>query len=461
MKFSFFILRMSALLMLLSPTLEAADPVETPTGSLSHNRANHTATLLLNGQVLIAGGGGFPCEGNFCYSTTNQTAELYDPATGVWSATGDPGRRASHSATLLPSGQVLVAGGVNYGWDIRRVDYLDTAELYDPVSGAWRPTQSMKAIRGENNAVLLTSGKVLVVGKTAAELYDPSTETWTVTAAPSSSGPLTLLADGNVLIASYPSPELYEPATQTWSRAGAFNAISSISTLTLLRNGQVLATGMTGDWRETAAELYDPATRTWRRTNSPAKRRDTGTATLLSNGNVLLAGGYDPQGQWPEFTLRSMELYDPAKETWTRMPDLLARRTYHTATILPNDKVLMAAGIDGDFDIGTVWQTSAELFDLQLPRPTSLSISPQTIEPGQCFTMTVGNGSSMTLDVQYRLNEGPLTILPHWPMLDETGRAGNICTSSETPLGKYDFIGIRNTDTTPWIPVSTSVTVRR
>jgi Kelch motif protein len=231
--------------------------------------------------------------------------------------------------------------------------------------------------------------------------------------------------------------------------------------VTLLRNGQVLAIGMTGDWRDTVAELYDPATRTWRRTNSPAKRRYGATATLLSNGDVLSAGGYDPQGKYPEFTSRSMELYDPAKETWTVMPDLLARRAYHTATILPNDKVLMAAGIDGDFDIGTVWQTSAELFDLQLPRPTSLSISPDTVEPGQCFTMTVGNGSGMTLDVQYRLNDGPLTILPRWPTLDETGHAGNICTSGDTPLGKYDFTAIRNTETTPWIQISTSVMVRR
>src|SRR5262245_5621629 len=113
-----FILKACISLTFLSPMLEAANPVVTQTGSLSSNRSNHTATLLHNGQVLIAGGGGFPCSGNFCYATTNHTAELYDPATGAWRATGNHSRRASHSATLLPSGQVLLAGGYNFGFDI-------------------------------------------------------------------------------------------------------------------------------------------------------------------------------------------------------------------------------------------------------------------------------------------------------------------------------------------------------
>jgi N-acetylneuraminic acid mutarotase len=435
---------------------QAADPVVTQTASMTSNRWSHTATLLLDGRVLIAGGGGFPCSGNACYLSTNHTAELYDSATGTWRSTGDHRRRASHSATLLQNGQVLLAGGYNYGINIPN-EYLGTAELYDPAKGVWRATGSLNVIRGENNAVLLTSGKVLVVGTNAAELFDPSTETWTVVAAPSRKGPLALLTDGSVLTATGNSVELYDPATQTWSSAGAFESMAGASFLTLLRNGLVLGIG--GARGETLAELYDPATRKWRRTNSPAKRRSDGTATLLSNGHVLFAGGYNPEGQWPEVSLRSMELFDPATETWTAMPDLKSRRTYHTATILPNDEVLVAGGVDGDFDIGTVWHASAELLDLQLPRPTSLSINPQTVSQGQCFTMSAGNGARMTLDVQYRLNDGPPTTLPRWPALDDNGRAENICTSPQTPIGKFEFIAIRNTETTQWVPVSATVTV--
>jgi hypothetical protein len=126
--------------------------------------------------------------------------------------------------------------------------------------------------------------------------------------------------------------------------------------------------------------------------------------------------------------------------------------------LLLNDKVLFVAGLDGDGDIGTVWHSSAELFDLELPRPTSLSISPVMVSQGQCFNMAAGNGSGMTLDVQYRYEGGPVYTLAGWPRLDESGRA-NICTSVQTPLGTFEFTAIRNTETSQWNPISTSVTV--
>jgi Galactose oxidase, central domain len=169
------------------------------TDALNTNRYLHTATLLRNGKVLVVGGAGwlctgtFPLPGSFCYSTVYSGAEVYDVATGTWSVTGSLSRRAAHTATLLANGQVLVAGGANWGYDVGGYGYLKSAELYDPASGRWRPTGSFSAIRGGNTATLLPNGKVLAVGISniingsvvyAAELYDPAAETWSSTDTP-------------------------------------------------------------------------------------------------------------------------------------------------------------------------------------------------------------------------------------------------------------------------------------
>ena len=389
----------------------------------------------------------------------NNTAELYDPATGIWRLTGRLSRRVLHSATLLPSGQVLVVGGWDWGFDIGSLRYLNTAELYDPVTEVWRPTRSPVAIAGENKALMLPDGRVLVVSMSAAvaELFDPSTESWSMTTIPSlNRGPLTLLPSGLVLMAAGNLSEVYDPATEVWSSAGNLNAIARVQTLTVLRNGLVLAVGSRSDWRETRAELFDPATRTWQPTGSNLSPRSGAyTATLLPNGRVLVAGGYDPvSGQ----TSRSIDLYDPAAGVWNSMPELIVRRAFHTATLLPSDKVLFVAGIDGDFDIGTVFHASTEIFDLGLPHPTFLTVNPGTIAQGQCYAITVGNGSGMTVDVQYQYEAGPVQTLIRWPELDQNGRA-EICATQQTPLGTYEFTAVRNTDTGQWLPVSSLLTV--
>src|SRR5262245_35357254 len=126
-----------------------AHPSVQSTASLQSGRHSHTATLLPNGKVLVAGGGGFPCEDSLCFSTTNNTAELYDPATGSWRSTGIFSRRGFHSATLLRNGLVLVVGGWDWGLDINTPRFLNSAELYDPVAEVWRPTQSPIAIVGQ------------------------------------------------------------------------------------------------------------------------------------------------------------------------------------------------------------------------------------------------------------------------------------------------------------------------
>ena len=295
-----------------------------PTDDLITARAGHTATLLPNGKVLVAGGTG---------------AELYDPASGTWTTAGNlitP--RTGHTATLLPNGKVLLAGGDGGGFA------LASAELYDPATRTWTATESMPSANYFHTASLLPNGKVLVVGSLSdfsAQLYDPTTGTWTITGNlvfPRWSHTATLLTNGKLLVAGgfnngpLPFAELYDSATGTWAATGKLAMAHYQHTATLLTDGKVLVAGGQGDnfgGDGRAAELYDPANGTWNATGSLKEARFIHTATLLPDGKVLVAGaaGFDDQ-------LSSAELYDPAKGTWTTTGSLSPGRYAHTATLV-------------------------------------------------------------------------------------------------------------------------------
>jgi N-acetylneuraminic acid mutarotase len=295
-------------------------------GNMNHRRRRHTATLLRNGQVLVTCG--TPCGAN-CPPGPRGSAELYDPIARTWTDTGRlPIALWYHTATLLPNGQVLVAGGI--AGDIQNPGENQTgAELYDPATGIWTATGSMSVAHSHHTATLLPSGQVLVAGgysgsnALSAELYDPATGVWTATR----NLPIgrwdhtaTLLPNGQVLVvggvgnnfSSIASAELYDPATRSWTETGSMVHERSSHTATLLSNGQVLVAGGEGVccpfpfW--TSAELYDPATGTWTETGSMATGRYLHTATLLPNGQVLVAGG----GNFPGGILSSAELYESA-----------------------------------------------------------------------------------------------------------------------------------------------------
>ena len=365
--------------------LAGADPSWIPTGSLNITRSDHTATLLANGKVLVVGGYNYEGGGDL------NSAELYDPSTGTWSVTGNLNTpRSGQTATLLPNGKVLVVGGYNYegGGD------LDSAELYDPSTGTWSVTGSLSTGRRGHTATLLPNGKVLVVGGSnynnyppagslnSSELYDPATGTWAVANGLNvarSSHTATLLSNGKVLIAGgftgfstsglcpcidfvTNSAELYDPITGTWSSTANLNAERGLHSATLLQNGKVLVAGGTNgtliDIDElvplTSAELYDPATGTWTLTGSLNTARNSHTATLLPNGKVLAAAGY--------YT-GTAELYDPATETWSFTASLNTPRSGHTATRLQNGQVLIAGGDNGSIP------SSAELYNSHRPAP--------------------------------------------------------------------------------------------
>jgi hypothetical protein len=281
---------------------------------------------------------------------------------------GEP--RAGQTATLLPSGKVLVAGG--YNGFIENVGgghtSLAVAELFDPSTGAWTPAASMQVARSGQTATLLPNGQVLVVGgwempgcclkgTRTAELYDPATNTWTATP---------------------PPPELQEADTAT-----------------LLQNGDVLVTGTFGPYDDfqavAGAALYDPSTNTWTTAAAPKLKRLSGTATLLPDGDVLLAGGVDYGENWAserKAALSSSEIYDPATDTWTTAPSMLHAGWGQTATLMPSGEVLVAGGATetGGGSTEAPGFSSVELFD---PETDSWSAATPMIVGRRSHTATL------------------------------------------------------------------------
>ncbi len=339
------------------------------TGSLDNGRFGHTATSLQDGKVLVVGGGGFPCFGGGCYSTVNGTAELYDPAHGNWSLAGSLGqRRVGHTATLLPNGEVLVVGGFDYGYPHWSFAYVNSAEIYNPTTGGWRFTGNPGFSYVANSATLLTSGKVLVVfvsyppiQDVTAKLYDPTTATWSSTQAPTDFGTVKTLFNGKVLSVSSNSSQLYDPTSGHWTSLAGFKIIGGIYTATLLNNGRVLITGNAPNTPTMHAELFDPASGTWSRTGDPQTPGGE-VATLLPNGKVLVTGGAICSSVECH-SMNAAELYDPTTGAWSATGNLNTPRFGHSATLLPNGRVLVAGGHEGDiYDFPTV-SLSAEFYE--------------------------------------------------------------------------------------------------
>jgi hypothetical protein len=276
-------------------------------------------------------------------------------------------RRVGHSATLLRNGEVLVTGGGNWDDGSARRKNLNSAELFDPIRGKWRPTGSFKTIQGQNSTTLLANGNVLAVGSAGyapgplaciAELYDPAIGTWDTVSSPQICGTLITLHNGKVLNVSGGLVELYDPDIGKWRSTGQPRVIRSTSSVILLDNGKVLLTGSTSENSSpVAAELYDPNTETWSITGSP--KTVGGSATRLSDGRVLivLAGGYNDSEP------NVAQLYNPDTGTWSPTAPLhVAPRALYTATLLIDGNVLVTGGIDFEYSQIPLFHDSAELY---------------------------------------------------------------------------------------------------
>jgi hypothetical protein len=327
------------------------------TSSMNVSRAMHTATLLQNGQVLVVGG--FTNDRN----TPTSSAELFTPATGAWTNTtgslaGLP--TSEHTATLLPSGKVLIAGG------LQSASPSPFYFIYDPSSQAFTSGFMGNNRRG-HTATLLPGGTVLICGgnNNFPELFDGSI--WTTTAGNLNFGRFnhtaTFLPSGKVLVAGggQPISELYDPITGLWTTNGVMRENRVGHTATLLPSGKVLvvggSVGLNSPTTPTnTAELYDPATGTWAVTGSMVNPRRYHTATLLPNGKVFVSGG------WNLGFITYGEIYNPATGTWTTDATYSPRRFAGTATLLTNGKVLLAGG-DSDSSLLTPALSTAEIYE--------------------------------------------------------------------------------------------------
>ena len=345
-----------------------------PTGTMRTPRIYvSTAVRLVDGRVLVAGGLGAPADGVNARDLTS--AELYDPASGTWSATGNMVIGGEGTGTLLRDGKVLVVGVGER-----------SAEVYDPASGTWTATEKMISGAGFATTTLLRDGTVLVAGLNGAQLYDPDSGHWTATGkmvTPRYNTTATLLPDGRVLVAggdvppdrAVDSAELYDPETGLWTATANMRATGNERydhiRATLLPDGTVLVvrTGPCGSQMcRTSAALYDPATGTWTATGDMA-RPDLRyfLVTRLLDGTVLVAHGLDGNNNAAN---GAAEVYDPATRSWTETGNML--RSHGTPGVLLRDGTVLVAGGDDCQDGVCIATGSAELY---VPR----GVSPPTL----------------------------------------------------------------------------------
>lgn len=273
---------------------------------MSADRAAHTATELPDGRILIAGG--------FTDAGSARGAERFDPGVGRFAPLPPMvTTRHSHTATALPDGRVLIAGGYGEGGT------LATAELFDPATNSFLPTGPLLGARASHVAVLLADGKVLVAGGLGPN--------WTFLS----------------------SAELYDPATGQFAPAGDMTVPRESHVAVPLQDGRVLiAGGHNGQRRNltllTSAEVYDPATAGFRAVGSMGVRRHKHDAILLPDGLVLITGGSDERDDRGVY--RTTEFFDPATGDFTPGPSMRLGRYKHAGTsrVLPDGLVLIAGG---------------------------------------------------------------------------------------------------------------------
>ncbi len=341
----------------------AAAGLSAATGSLLNGRSNLTTTALADGKVLAVGG-----LGKIAWATYGalETAELYDPATGTFSSTGSMTvGRASHTATLLANGKVLVVGGASVSAE------LASAEIYDPATGYWTLTGSLATARYQHAATRLADGRVLVTGGRNAgaaslatcEIYDPATGLWTPTAPLASSRRIhtaTLFEGGKVLVVGGLSPandiayaaEIYDPAAGTWTMTGNYPTGRFAHRAFALNDGKVIIAGGKNavDAPLTSVQIYQPAIDQWGNVGPLGTARSDFEGAVLSDGRVIVAGGY-----WTS-EIGNVEIFDPSTVGWTVRPPLIQPRSSFGLAMLQDGRLLVAGGTPG-------YLASAEIYD--------------------------------------------------------------------------------------------------
>jgi hypothetical protein len=310
-----------------------------PTGSMTTSDGG-TATLLADGRVLIVGNGA-------------TSPELYDPATGKFSSTGEAARDGNFgTATRLADGRVLFVGGNN------NATTFASAELYDPTTGKFSPTGSLIAGRMGHTATLLADGRVLIAG---GSTFNYAAKPMAVEMAyhPGTGGASSIqkTMTGPAMLAS---AELYDPATGKFSATGSMTVGRANHTATLLADGRVLMAGggNEGSAAGASAELYDPKTGKFSRTGSMLVAQYGQNATLLPDGRVLISAGNDGNGP-----VYSLEIYDPKTGRFSAAGSMDTTHGFYAATLLTDGRVLIVGGYDTSAPKASGYLATCELFD--------------------------------------------------------------------------------------------------
>jgi len=258
-----------------------------PTGTLNVARSHHTATLLSNGQVLVTGGYGPPSSPGVL--AARDSAEIYDPASGAWRyAASMKGPRADHKAVGLADGGVLVIGG-NAGPGT-------SAEVYDPSRDEWIAVDDLLVTRSQFAAVRLADGRVLVTGGFV------------------SNGPYDVSNLGNA--------EIFDPKLRTWRAVASMNGRTSPSAA-VLADGRVLVAGgdyivdFNYDTPLPTVDLFDPVHESWAAGPPLNLPRDGGAAVPMPDGGALVLGGdFDSSATTGGSLAYYAERYDPRANAW-------------------------------------------------------------------------------------------------------------------------------------------------
>jgi len=351
------------------------------------------AAVLADGTALVVSG--FDFQGT-ASGLPVPAGEIYDPALDSFTVTGGMNApRSGHTATLLANGKILIAGGA----DGAKVT-LASAEIYDPKTTRLTPTGPMNVPRAGHAAVRLRNGRVLLVGgggSTAAELYDPASGTFSLTAGELTTARVaetaTLLPDGTVLVTggldnfghSLNTAEIYNPVSDKFSPTGTLNEARAIHAAALLKSGNVLLVGGSTDSVLThaiaSAELYNPNTRKFIVTGSMASPRTAPVAVALGDGTVMVSGGVDTKST----ILSNAEVFNPKLGTFsTTETPMSVGRLFHAAALLKNGRAIVTGGrsVVGDQVLSV---TSTDIYD---PKSRSFIAGPSMTTPRDSHTAT-------------------------------------------------------------------------
>jgi N-acetylneuraminic acid mutarotase len=434
-------------------------------GALATARGGHTATLLANGKVLVAGGTGNN-------NVTLASAEVYDRVTNTWTSTGAMTIARSDHAAFLLSGKVVVVGGST----------PLSAESFDPTTGTWTAGGQSTGTRTGFTATALTNGKILVVGGDgtgSAIIYDPVAKTWgsmSLLNTPRSYHTATLLTNGKVLVAGgynagyLKTAELYDPATNLWSATGSMAAVRSKGAALRLPDGQVLVTGGQNTFSNadpynflTTTEVYDPATGIW--TNKPNMNtaRINHAIAVLNNGQVLATGGtkthYGVSScNYPNCHLcfscsnyygcsgtcaanyyvynNTAEVFDPTIGTWSTATNMLKARAKYTATLLTNSQILVIGGeqcTGSNCAAANKYINNVEL-SIFAPATTTQAATNVTTNSATLNGLVNDSGASTTISFQYGLDTNYGTSVIATPATIEAGIGNTNVTSNISGL---------------------------